>query len=296
MKSELGSIVQAINPPANLIVNSRTTGSVGLQWTASAGAVGYRIYRDATLVDSTTATTIVINGLSPNTTYIFKVTAYDNAGESIASNAVSGATLLACASSGSGTIPLETWSDIVTTKMTDVPFNTAPTRVNTITLFEGPTNAADNYASRIRGYVCAPLSGNYTFWIAGDDQCQLFISTNADPSNKIRIITLDAWTRSREWTKYATQKSAPVRLEAGHQYYIEAIMREGTGGDNFAVGWQLPDGRLERPIPGTRLTPFVPTYPSAPAAITVTSKTSTEVSLRWKAATDDGGVTGYEIF
>ncbi|HEY0653683.1 MAG TPA: RICIN domain-containing protein, partial [Chryseosolibacter sp.] len=47
---------------------------------------------------------------------------------------------------------------------------------------------------------------------------------------------------------------------------------------------------------GTRLTPFVPTYPSAPAAITVTSKTSTEVSLRWKAATDDGGVTGYEIF
>jgi hypothetical protein len=33
-------------------------------------------------------------------------------------------------------------------------------------------------------------------------------------------------------------------------------MKEGGGGDNLAVGWQLPNGALERPISGNRLIPF----------------------------------------
>ena len=33
-------------------------------------------------------------------------------------------------------------------------------------------------------------------------------------------------------------------------------MKEGNGGDNLAVGWQLPNGALERPISGNRLIPF----------------------------------------
>jgi hypothetical protein len=33
-------------------------------------------------------------------------------------------------------------------------------------------------------------------------------------------------------------------------------MKEENGGDNLAVGWQLPDGSLERPIAGNRLSPI----------------------------------------
>ena len=32
-------------------------------------------------------------------------------------------------------------------------------------------------------------------------------------------------------------------------------MKEGEGGDNLSVGWAVPGGRLERPIPGKWLTP-----------------------------------------
>jgi hypothetical protein len=46
-----------------------------------------------------------------------------------------------------------------------------------------------------------------------------------------------------------------VNLVAGQQYYIEALHKEGVGSDHMAVGWQLPDGTLERPIPGNRLSP-----------------------------------------
>jgi hypothetical protein len=39
-------------------------------------------------------------------------------------------------------------------------------------------------------------------------------------------------------------------------YLVEGLLKEGGGGDNFAVGWRLPDGTLERPIPGNRVTPL----------------------------------------
>ena len=36
-------------------------------------------------------------------------------------------------------------------------------------------------------------------------------------------------------------------------YYIEALQMEDTVDDCLAVGWTLPDGTMERPISGTRL-------------------------------------------
>ncbi|MCX7806372.1 MAG: DUF1080 domain-containing protein, partial [Planctomycetota bacterium] len=45
----------------------------------------------------------------------------------------------------------------------------------------------------------------------------------------------------------------PVRLEGGKAYYIEALHKEGGGDDHPAVGWRLPDGKDERPIPLSRL-------------------------------------------
>jgi hypothetical protein len=45
-------------------------------------------------------------------------------------------------------------------------------------------------------------------------------------------------------------------LTAGTKYYIEALHKEGIESDHLAVGWQLPNGSFERPIPGIRLIPL----------------------------------------
>ena len=37
---------------------------------------------------------------------------------------------------------------------------------------------ADNYGTRMRWYITAPATGNYTFWIAGDDNSELWLSLN----------------------------------------------------------------------------------------------------------------------
>jgi glucose/arabinose dehydrogenase len=166
----------------------------------------------------------------------------------------------------SGSILREYWSNVVTKSLTDVPFNSPPSGSGEITSFEGPSNFDDNYGSRIRGYICPPSTGNYTFWIASDNTSELWISTNDNPANKIKRASVTGWCAPREYGKYASQQSAAIYLVAGQRYYIEAIHRESGEGDHLSVGWQIPGGALERPIPGNRLSPY-----SAQLAVTITS-------------------------
>lgn len=138
--------------------------------------------------------------------------------------------------------------------------NTSLTRF--YTNFEADVNIGINYyGQRMRAYVVPPEDGNYIFWIASDDSSDLFLSTDETPANVTLIGNVPGWTSSRQWGKYPSQQSVPVALQAGRRYYLEAIMQQGTGGDNLAVRWQLPDGTIEEPLPalspaGTRLVPY----------------------------------------
>jgi hypothetical protein len=161
----------------------------------------------------------------------------------------------------SGTILREQWNGITggaVHNLTQSPnYPNSPSSSSQLTIFEGPTNFADAYGSRIRGYVCAPETGNYTFWVASDDNSELWLSTSDNPANKVLIASVNGWTGVRAWTQLASQQSVAIPLTAGQRYYIEALQKDGGGGDHLAVGWQLPSGTLERPIPGTRLSPWV---------------------------------------
>ena len=178
-------------------------------------------------------------------------------------------------SNTSGSITREVWTNINIGSLGELPLSKTPNTVTSLNSFEGPSNAGDHYGQRIRGYVTAPVSGQYTFWIAGDDDAALYLSTSENPSDKRQIAHVDGYTGSREWTKYASQQSAKVTLEAGKRYYIEAQHVEMAGGDNLAVGWQLPNGAQERPIAGSRLSPMGST---APAAITQISAATGKIT------------------
>ncbi|MEO1449519.1 MAG: PA14 domain-containing protein, partial [Bacteroidota bacterium] len=162
----------------------------------------------------------------------------------------------------SGEILMERWDNIEGGVSVDlVPVNTVPTSTQNLSLFEIPVNVAENYGARVRGYICPPETGDYTFWISGDDNCELWLSTDGNPANKTRIAHVPGWTSSRQWDKYAEQQSGTIALEAGVSYYVEAIVKEQGGGDNLAVGWQLPSGTLQRPIDGAHVAPPLPASP-----------------------------------
>ncbi|TVR46037.1 MAG: hypothetical protein EA425_17545, partial [Puniceicoccaceae bacterium] len=133
-----------------------------------------------------------------------------------------------------------------------------PSSTNIVThLFEAPSNIDDDYGQRMHGLIRAPQTGNYTFWIASDDNGLLLLSPNSSPAGAVEIASVPGWTSSRQWDKYPEQQSATIPLVEGEYYYISALMKEGAGGDNLAVGWRLPNGTLQRPVPGQHL--FQPT-------------------------------------
>lgn len=131
----------------------------------------------------------------------------------------------------------------------------SPDTTEFIGAFEAPINVGDNYGQRISGYVIAPQTGNYTFWIASDDQSELNLSSDENPANKTNIAFVSGYTDSREWNRFASQQSAPIPLVAGRRYFIEAVMKEYAGGDHLAVRWKLPDTAIEEPIPANRFQP-----------------------------------------
>jgi hypothetical protein len=161
-----------------------------------------------------------------------------------------------------GVILREWWSEIpggdVASLTGNPKFPNEPTGFEFIPAFDTPIDTADNYGSRVRGYVLPPATGDYVFWICTDDGGELWLSTDESPANKRKIASVPGWAGPEEWEKNGAQKSGPVKLEAGKRYYIEGLQKEGQGGDHLRVGWQLPDGKQERPIPGSRLAPAAP--------------------------------------
>lgn len=168
------------------------------------------------------------------------------------------------ASFGSGKLLREVWTGIAGNDVVNLTNNAAypnnPTSTSEVTSFETPTNDGDNYGQRLRGWLHPQVTGQYRFWIAGDDECQLFLSTDASAANRTRIARVPAggWSDPRQWTKFAEQTSALITLTAGQRYYIEALHKEGAGGDNLAVAWQVPGGTGQTVIPGQFLSPWTP--------------------------------------
>jgi hypothetical protein len=189
--------------------------------------------------------------------YNITAVATDNQGVSVTSAVVKVSVGAAVSCGATGTILREVWTNVEGPNVEQIPTNTPPFSSSQAVLFEAPSNVGDNYGQRMRGYVCPPTSGNYVFWIASDNDGELWISSNDNPANKQLIAFVKGGYATRqEWTKYASQQSVPIPLQAGQRYYIEALHKEAYGGDNLAVGWQLPSGTMERPIPGNRLSPF----------------------------------------
>lgn len=95
----------------------------------------------------------------------------------------------------------------------------------------------DNYGARLRGTVTAPVTGSYTFFIASDDHGELWFSETPSGMDKKLIAWNTNWTNFNQWGKYNSQRSHTVNLQAGQKYYIEALMKEGGGGDHLSIGW-----------------------------------------------------------
>jgi hypothetical protein len=157
------------------------------------------------------------------------------------------------------------------------PVGTAPTQSGTVAKFEAPAEVGEEYGQILHGYIVPSQTGDYTFYLCSDDQGELWLSTDESPVNSRLIAREPEYNPSRTWNSADRRPvangrrvnvSASIRLEAGTYYYVEAVMKEGTGGDNLGVAWTLTGAAApangSEPILGVHLrthfqgTPVIP--------------------------------------
>ncbi|MBE0541035.1 MAG: hypothetical protein IH623_06600 [Verrucomicrobia bacterium] len=170
----------------------------------------------------------------------------------------------------------EIWGPGAATTRAEVNAGTAGPATTTtyIGMFDQP-DFADNYAQRLSTWFKPPQNGNYVFFLCSDDDSDLFLSTNDDPATKRLIAQQANWNGTRDWDggeNVAQRRSdqwspnndgsmpyaAGIPLLANQLYYIEAVHREGTGGDNLAAYYVINDG----------VNPVVPPADGTPSNLT----------------------------
>lgn len=156
-----------------------------------------------------------------------------------------------------GQIARQVWWSISGSAVSNLTGNSrypdSPDECSLSTSFEAPSNIGNSYGERMRGFLIPSVSGSYTFWIASNNDGELWLSIDENPANRQRIAYVSGYTNVREWNKYSSQRSASITLNAGQAYYIEALLKEGTNTDNLAVAWQGPGMSGPTVIPGSNL-------------------------------------------
>ena len=140
----------------------------------------------------------------------------------------------------------------ITDLTTDARYPNSPSSVDTLTQFT-TFSTVSFFGDRVLGYIAPQVTGNYTFWVAGADDVQLYLSTNESVANKRLICTIPDYSSIGEFTRYPTQKSAVINLVAGQFYYVELLHIQSEGEAHFDVQWQTPTNATRSPIPSANL-------------------------------------------
>ena len=172
--------------------------------------------------------------LNADTTYYFRVNEVELLGGEREGSVWSFKTV----EPGPGKIIREWWFDISGSNVSNLTGNDRypgnPDGSEFVSYLQGPTDWAEQYGSRLRGWLFVPESGDYTFLIEALDQGEIHLSTDEDPANAVTIASTAGQAESQ-----------PQALEAGNRYYIEALMKENTIGDSIMVSWQRPGRNME---------------------------------------------------
>ncbi len=160
--------------PTNLAASSVTQTTLSLGWTASTdnvGVTGYDIYRNGSLLASTTSTSYSVTGLTASTTYTFNVKAKDAAGNvSAASSTISVTTSSSTADTQAPTAPTNLTSSSITESSVVLSWTASTDNVG-VTGYDIYRNGSLLASTTSTSYSVTGLSASttYTFYVKAKD-------------------------------------------------------------------------------------------------------------------------------
>ena len=258
-----------------------------LSWSSGLGTKLHTVYFDDNFDDVNNATAGIPQGtttydpgtLELNKTYYWRVDESDPP-VTLKGDVWSFTTTM----EGLGTVIAERWDNIegdyLDTLKSYSKFPNNPDVTEVLNQFSSDLDL-DNYGGRIYGWLYAPATGDYTFWLCADNEGELWLSTDDDSENVVLIASESSWSPPNTWGT-GEEQSDPVQLESGNKYYIEALWKEGGGGDQCQVAWKGPGIPEITIIPGANLSPYEPVQANGPYPGNRTSDVNQRSILNWK--------------
>ena len=300
---------QAPSTPANLIASNTTPTTTDLSWTAATdnvGVTGYDVYQNGTFITSTAALTYNVSGLTAATTYTFTVKAKDAAGNTSAFSNTATVTTLSGGGSGGNANELF-FSEYIEGSSYNKALEIANFTDSTINLstytIKKQSNGAGSWSSGLS--LNGQLASGNVFVVANSNASTAILnvanltsggselSFNGNDAvglfkNGILIDIIGTFNGgSANFAKDQTLRRKPTVTSPSTTF------DKSSEWDTFPTNTFDDLGTHTISGGGGNQDTQAPTAPTNLAAGTITE---TSIVLTWNAATDNVGVTGYDIY
>ncbi|WP_409494335.1 fibronectin type III domain-containing protein [Amycolatopsis sp. cmx-11-12] len=325
-RTQAGADTQAPSVPANLRSTGTSASSIGLAWDASAdnvGVAGYDVYIGSTLVKSVTEPSATVDGLSPDTEYAFTVVAKDAAGNKSEPSAPVTVRTATSPDIVAPAVPTGLAATDLSQSSVKLSWNASSDNVGVVgyDVYKGGTlvKTVAETSATVDGLAS---DTEYSFTVVAKDA-----AGNASAASAAVTARTQAAPDTQAPTAPGNLRStgttqASVSLEwngatdnvgvTGYDVYNGANLVKSVSGTTATVDGLSADteysftvvakdaaGNLSTPSAAVTVrTQGAPdaVAPTMPGNLRSTGTTETSVGLAWDAATDNVGVTGYDVY
>jgi fibronectin type 3 domain-containing protein len=298
--------------PTDVVATAQSSSSISVSWGSVSGASGYRVYRASSSggyyseLGSTYGTSYTDNGLSSNTTYYYKVSAWNAYGEGSQSSYASATT----SAPGMPATP----TDVVATAQSSSSISVSwgfvsgasGYRVYRADSSSGYYSVVDSTSDTF--YTDTGLSSNTAYYYkvsaynsAGEGD-QSYYTSATTPVNAPANVMAEAQSSSSimvSWDYVSGANSYSVyRSNSSDGYYSELGSTYGTSytdnglSSNTTYYYKVSAGNA---YGKSALSDYVPatTFVGVPSGVTATAQSSSSISLAWSQVS---GATGYRVY
>jgi hypothetical protein len=225
----------------------------------------------------------------------------------------------------------------------DPRYPNSPDRQDIMTSFEYPANGSyrdtvadprddppplsQQFSDTLEGFIIPPTTNDYVFFVTGADINDVYLSTDTEPANMVRIAQCSGWTNPRDWmvsqcgttnglrSDWYDQNTYPgvgdystgnalIHLDGGQKYYMLAFHHRFTwsGADDFAVTYLYATNAVGTNKPASGAAPLwtgslIGTYLDPTGASVTFSQQPTNVTiLQGRKATFIAAATGQSLY
>ena len=274
--------------PTNLKATFTSRTFAELAWnkaTDNVATTGYEVWVNGVKKYQTADTTIKADSLTAGTAYTFKIKAFDQAGNI---SAFSDSLRVTAAANGLQYKYYEgTWTTLPNFS-TLTPYKTGSSANVDIS----PRRLEDNFAFTWEGYINIRTAGTYTFETISDDGSKVYVGTPYSYSGTATV--------NNDGAHPAVSATGTFTAPAPGMYPITVTFFENSGGQSMQLYWQGPSIARQL-VPDSAFTekfslPSDNIAPAAPTNLKASFTSRNFIELAWNKATDNIGVTGYEVW